>query len=323
MPKPTTRRGGQSNADISLSRLKDLIRKAIDEQKANRVPQDLDFNDIRDRLHTLTFLEVDGKLLRSHQMLHENNGLSLLFRSDAVPWDVRADAEELYNKWCTGEFETDIYRGIIRGKPGKKDNAKSEGSSADKLRENSQRFRLMNPRQHGNGRLLNGAWWPSQLAALRDGAHGSSMGGITGSANAGAYSVIMAGGMDPSGKPYPNEDGGDEVLYCGTDNRGPEVQPSIETQYMLQNEMSKQPVRLIRSHNLQSPYAPELGIRYDGLYQVVSHEQMDPPEVKRCRYRFRLLRCPNQDPVRGEGPQKRPTVQEVEAYEKDKKNRGR
>ncbi|KAM0720166.1 hypothetical protein Q7P37_004302 [Cladosporium fusiforme] len=323
LPKPNTRQGNQGDIDVTLSRLKVCIAKLKAQSDGGKKLQEADYNAIRDRLHTLTFLEVDAKLLRAHYMLHEATGLPVLFDSVEVPWDIKADAEELYNKWSTGEFETDIYRGITRGKMGRKDKAKLNESSADSLQEGSKRFRLMEPKQHGNGRLLNGQWFPSQLAALRDGAHGSSQGGITGSAGEGAFSVILAGGMDPSGRPYPNEDRGNEVLYCGTDNKGPEPEPSTETRFMLQNEKSKQPVRLIRSHNLNSPYAPELGFRYDGLYVVVSHEQIDPPEVPRCRIRFKLLRCADQDPIRSNGPERRPTMEEIKAYETDRKNRGR
>lgn len=186
------------------------------------------------------------------------------------PWYLKADAEELYNKWCTNEFETDLYRGKERHNKSK---GKINGGTADSLTKKeleSHSFRLMDPRQHGNGLLLNGVWWPSQLAALRDGGHGSSQGGITGNPESGAYSVIMAGGLDPRGLPYPNQDDGDEVLYCGTDNKDSTNQPSGNTKALITNWENRQPVRLFRSHNLNSPHAPEIGFRYDGLYDVTS-----------------------------------------------------
>src|SRR5437763_760529 len=37
-------------------------------------------------------------------------------------------------------------------------------------------------RVHGHNDLPNGSWWPLQVCMLRDGAHGSYMGGIHGSA---------------------------------------------------------------------------------------------------------------------------------------------
>lgn len=234
------------------------------------------------------------------------------------PWYIKADAEELYNKWCAKIFETDLYRGLVRG-------GKGTGSTADKLaKDKDGHFKLMDPKTHGDGLLINGSWYPTQLAILRDGGHGASQGGITASPEQGAFSVIMAGGMDPKGKPYPNVDQGEVVLYCGTDNTSAEVDaPSHDTKAMLVNHAEGKPVRLFRSSNLNNKYAPELGFRYDGLYSVAGYEKMDPDGEKRNRHRFKLVRCPNQDPIRSEGPAKRPTAQEIDEYEKDKKNRGR
>jgi hypothetical protein len=150
-------------------------------------------------------------------------------------------------------------------------------------------------------------------------------GDITSNPEKSAFSVIMAGGLDPNSKPYPNIDRGHEVLYCGTDNPSTATanEPSKETEAMIVNHQSKRPVRLFRSSNLGSQYAPEQGFRYDGLYEVADFELMDPPTEKRQRHRFRLLRCDGQDPIRYEGLAKRPTKEELEEYEKDKKNRGR
>lgn len=318
LPKPKgTREAYDSGSETALQRLKDHIKKTKDPRQPSF------YIDIMEDLHRLIFLPVSDKLLRKTRMLDNRDGLPQLFDnqfSDAVnwPWYIKADAEELYNKWWTKIFETDLYRGLVRG-------GKGTGSSADKLaKDNGGHFRLMNPRTHGNGLLVNGSWYPSQLAILRDGGHGASQGGITASPEDGAYSVIMAGGLDPKGWPYPNVDHGDEVLYCGTDNTNAEANaPSHDTKAMLVNHAEGKPVRLFRSSNLNNKYAPELGFRYDGLYSVEGYEKLDPAGKKRNRHRFKLVRCADQDPIRCEGPAKRPTAQEIDEYEKDKKNRGR
>ena len=72
--------------------------------------------------------------------------------------------------------------------------------------------------------------------------------------------MILAGGNDPSGVPYPNLDNGDKVRYCGTDSDNGLAAPG--TKRLLESKRNGQPVRLIRSSNLKSPYAPELGFRY-------------------------------------------------------------
>jgi hypothetical protein len=329
LPKPKGDRArNQSDAEIAILRLKTSINRVKAAQNSSlALAKEVD--EIVERLHALIFLRVDGKLLRQTRMLDNKDGLPQLFDSAFTngvdwPWYLKADAEELYNKWCTNEFETDLYRGITRGLPSKKGKGKADANANDRLAKDHERFKLMDPKQHGNGLLLNGAWFPSQLAALRDGGHGDTQKGITGNPTSGAYSVIMAGGADPSGQPYPNEDRGSEVLYCGTDNKDKtQNKPSPDTASLLTNYRTKQPVRLFRSHNLGSSFAPELGFRYDGLYDVASYEDMDPADNKRRRHRFKLVRRAGQDPIRSEGAAKRPTKQEIDEYEKDKKNRGR
>lgn len=328
LPKPNnTRDANKSDEETMLFRIKDAIRTAKASNAQNRdVVLPTQFGKIISMVHKIIFLNVTDKLLRKTRMLDNNDGLPQLFDdefSGGVPWPwyLRADAEELYNKWCGKVFETDLYRGLIRAMRGK---GKGLSTSSDTLGKDSKHYRLVNPKQHGNGLLINGTWWPTQLAVLRDGGHGSSQGGITSDPVEGAFSVIMAGGLDPNNKPYPNIDRGDEVLYCGTDNPSTELnEPSRDTKAMILNHKNGQPVRLFRSSNLGSKFAPELGFRYDGLYSVVGFEVLDPPEEKRKRHRFRLLRCEGQDPIRSEGPEKRPTKEEIYEYEKDKKNRGR
>jgi hypothetical protein len=315
-----------SGSETALVRIKAHITKAKESKgrKIGASPSAL-YRDIAEGLHKLVFLPVIDKMLRKTRMLNNEDGLLQLFDntfSGGVdwPWYIKADAEEFYNKGCARVFETDLYRGLVRG-------GKGTGNAADKLaRDDGGHFRLMHPKQHGNGLLINGSWYPSQLAVLRDGGHGASQGGITASIKEGAYSVIMAGGVDPKGKPYPNEDNGDEVLYCGTDNTNLRAdEPSQDTKAMILNYSDGNPVRLFRSYNLgtRNKYAPERGFRYDGLYDVKGYEKMDPDGDKRNRHRFRLVRCDGQDPIRFEGAARRPTTQEVYEYEKDKKNRGR
>ena len=45
----------------------------------------------------------------------------------------------------------------------------------------------------GHNGLTVGQWWPYRICALRDGAHGATQGGIAGSVERGAYSVVVSG----------------------------------------------------------------------------------------------------------------------------------
>lgn len=219
-------------------------------------------------------------------MLSNTDGLPQMFDPEQTggvdwPYDIRADAEEIYNKWCRQVFETDILRGILRlSKASKRD-----GDGGDKIDPNFKG--VVSSKHFGNGLLVNGQWWPLQLCALRDGAHGATQGGISGTQGEGAYSVIVSGGLDSEGKPYPDEDHGEWILYCGTDSKTNE--PTSHTKLLLANVSDKKPVRLIRSHNAKarSDWAPQVGFRYDGLYEVASSKVLD---LSKQRYQFRLER---------------------------------
>lgn len=163
---PKSRAKDQANADGALDRLKEEIRKMKKLTASDGArPFRNEFLTIRNYLHALFFVQVDGKLLRAKRMLHNEDGLPQIFDqafSGGVnwPWDVRADAEELYNKWYHGEFDTDTYRGIVRGKPTKKGKGKSGdvSTAVDKLAPDAERYRLMDVHANGNGKLLNGQW---------------------------------------------------------------------------------------------------------------------------------------------------------------------
>lgn len=116
----------------------------------------------------------------------------------------------------------------------------------------------------------------------------------------------MAGGYG-----YDDEDHGDVILYRGTDSK--DSTPTDVTMRLIEScDMVRNPVRVIRSSNLKdSPYKPIVGYRYDGLYDVVSYTVTDPTKAI---HRFKLVRRPDQDPIRSSGPEIRPTQYEVAEY---------
>ena len=296
-----TRKGADAEVSTLLERLTEAIRKGY-------------VGTVRDILHKLPFMQVTKVLLKNNRMLHNEQGLSQLFKSNSSwPYDVRADAKGIYNKWCRQIFETDLLRGIQLA--AKKPSSKKEVSDRNQDRIAPGYAGKVDFRAYGNNDLSNGQWFPTQLTTVRDGAHGATQGGISGKFGAGAYSCIMTG---QSG--YPDEDNGDVVLYCGTDSDDGTV--TDRTQMMLDSIKNGRPVRFIRKSTLRSQWAPEVGYRYDGLYDVQSFEKLvvkDNP--KAARHCFRLVRCPGQDPIRGTGPEKRPTEQEIERYQMDKRFR--
>jgi hypothetical protein len=136
----------------------------------------------------------------------------------------------------------------------------------------------------GHNNLTPGAWWPRQLAALYHGAHGSPYKGIFGNPTEGAYSIVISG----QNKTYHDldKDEGDEVVYSADmptggngDNTLPAAQ-NADTRALRRSIATGRPVRVLRSAPANGKkdrngreWAPAVGIRYDGLYRVVSEFQ--------------------------------------------------
>lgn len=314
----STKRGtGTSNADTLLQRIKDQITKL--KKSGPNVHNSKEMNELREMLHEAPFLAMGpagAQLVRNKRMLHNDGGLPQLFDDRHAgsmaghwPWDVKSDAKELYYRWCSKNFDDNLLHGIITSQKGKHAEDDRSADQVDKTCQISSKY-------IGNGKLVNGQWWPTLLCALRDGAHGDSQSGISGETNVAAYSCFMSGGKNHI---YDDKDMGDIVEYCGQDSDTP-GQVSRGTSLLQRNVSEKVPVRFIRSYKVNSKYAPSKGFRYDGLYDVVSSELLDE---SKGRYRFKLVRRPGQGPIRGgDGPEARPTKQEVSRFEQDKRFRG-
>lgn len=238
------------------------------------------------------------------------DGLPTIFMAEKVnyPWDLRADAYQLYLRWYDQDFVPDLLRGIItrHGKNRASDSIDPEWRKNQSLG-TSANF-------HGQGNLVLGQWWPTQLCAVRDRAHGSPQGGISGLKGQGAFSIVLSTGG------YQDRDEGDEIWYTGTEAKTNE--PTENTQRLIESceQFPDRPVRVLRSAQLplKNPYRPNVGLRYDGLYKVVGMEQMVEGKED---YLFHLVRCENQYPIRCQAnAARRPTKYEEEEFKKLRDN---
>ncbi|CAJ1978240.1 unnamed protein product [Sphenostylis stenocarpa] len=149
------------------------------------------------------------------------------------------------------------------------------------------------------------------------------VGGIAGQSDRGAQSVVLSGGY------VDDEDHGEWFLYTGSGgkdlsgNKRTNKSHSFDQKFEKYNRalqvscLQGYPVRVVRSHKeKRSSYAPEIGVRYDGIYRIEKCWQIAGLQgFKVCRYLF--VRCDNEpapwtsDDV-GDRPRALPVIRELE-----------
>ncbi|MCJ1226367.1 hypothetical protein MMC12_003017 [Toensbergia leucococca] len=148
----------------------------------------------------------------------------------------------------------------------------------------------------GHNGLEVGQWWPLQLCAVRDGAHGARMAGIAGSSkDGGAFSIVVSGLYSDL-----DRDRGELLYYSGSqshDNTNPSTPIISNGTRMLQLAYQNgRPLRVLRTALGEHKCCPSVGIRYDGLYHITGQEQII--NLKGGAYvRFRLERSAGQAPI--------------------------
>ncbi len=99
-----TRGKNEANVDTLLQSLREQIKKCSKpEVSKDKTALKATFDKVRGKIHRIVFIEVSGPLLRLNRMLHNEDGLPQLFdqrfnKGVDWPFDIKADAEELYNK---------------------------------------------------------------------------------------------------------------------------------------------------------------------------------------------------------------------------------
>lgn len=136
-------------------------------------------NNIRQRLGQMEFLPSLSLVLVKKSGLLHHQGLSLIFENRVqgvlFPSDIRADADILFRKWMSGQIDPHLLRGIVTTIRTAKEGKTYKSHSLDKDFAGKVSCNYV-----GAGNLVNGQWWPLQLCAMRDGAHGEVEAGIHG-----------------------------------------------------------------------------------------------------------------------------------------------
>lgn len=300
---------------LTLRRLKTMHTNL---QKAQARPYSNDHinseSNLRTFLHQLGLFDFHGKekeIIKKSSILTDGT-LTAIISSPTIPRDIRDVAQLLEARWWKGDTDPDLLRGVLRSKSSKAKTtttASSLTSYTTYTLDPTYPYRIPAD-QIGHNGLHVGAWWPLQICAVRDGAHGDAEAGIHGHRDAGAFSIVVSGGG------YANVDNGEMLEYCGTASSSKEMTPN--TRLLITSYENKRPVRVLRSAKGDRRWSPSVGVRYDGLYVVTSWRVIDESV---SLVRFTMVRSREQEGMRSEGLGRRPHPVEVEAVKRDREMR--
>lgn len=128
---------------------------------------------------------------------------------------------------------------------------------------------------------------------LRDAkVHLPNQAGISGSGLEGADSIVLSGGYED------DHDEGDVIVYTGEGGRDPATGKQTAHQELVRGNLALAlshrdglPVRVTRGSRHHSPFSPDAGYQYAGLYGVEDHWQEQGRSGYRI-WRYRLVKLP-------------------------------
>lgn len=123
------------------------------------------------------------------------------------------------------------------------------------------------------------------------GVHRPRQAGICGGKSEGAESIVLSGGYED------DTDHGDVIIYTGHGGNLPGKAMQFRDQELDRQNMAlvvscqnRLPVRVIRGAKHKSPWSPDSGYTYSGLYRVVRWwEQRGKSEFKVFRFELRKI----------------------------------
>lgn len=198
-----------------------------------------------------------------------------------LPKDIAKKADELYKRFdgmawdatrritsFTGGYPPDDHpiwgtEGIMHGVIIRR------GVGGRPIYELDDRFTPRNAKVYGHNGLQPGSWFPRRECFRFHGGHAQSLRGISGHEDQGA-SIVVSGKYNDI-----DEDEGDTIFYGaeGAHDKDSSKKADVKGNRALRASISTQnPVRVFRSAKGGGRFAPPCGIRYDGLYRVVSME---------------------------------------------------
>ncbi|XP_071491866.1 uncharacterized protein [Diadema antillarum] len=148
-----------------------------------------------------------------------------------------------------------------------------------------------------------GTTWEMRIDCSKDGIHRPTVSGIHGN-DEGCYSVALSGGYEDDldmGECFTfTGQGGRDLRGTKNNPKNLRTAPQSKDQTLergnlalSKNVETRNPVRVIRGYKSDSPYAPEYGYRYDGLYTVEKFWFTTGLSGYGV-YKFAFKRCPDQ-----------------------------
>ncbi|MFC1579553.1 YDG/SRA domain-containing protein [Thermodesulfobacteriota bacterium] len=119
--------------------------------------------------------------------------------------------------------------------------------------------------------------------------------------------IVLSGGY------VDDVDEGDTIIYTGEGGRDLNTGRQIADQTLTRGNLALarnyregNPIRVSRGHTLDSPYAPETGLRYDGLYRI-EHSWRETGIDGFIVWRYRLVRISEAEQIPSESRDPVPT----------------
>ncbi|WP_414936251.1 YDG/SRA domain-containing protein [Amycolatopsis sp. cmx-11-51] len=136
-----------------------------------------------------------------------------------------------------------------------------------------------------------GTTFVNRRDAFDRGVHRQLQAGISGTGETGARSIVVSGGYSD------DKDFGDEIIYTGHGGRGKSGKQVEDQSFtasgnaaLVTSSTTGEPVRVIRGADKKSTYAPDSGLRYDGLYRVAeAWRQSGSDGFMVCQFRMMKL----------------------------------
>jgi hypothetical protein len=186
--------------------VKDYIQYCLDARiKGDKDDESRYVDHVRDRVHRMEGFPFLSLALIKESKVLEAKGLPIIFSEepqyeDLFPWDIKADAKALHQRWWKGDIDGSALRGIVVRKNTHSSGAKGTSKMLEKG------YVKKDANVVGENGLVNGMWWPDRRCVWRDGGHSSLEAGICGEAGKGAYAVVV------SSNEYADQDNG-EVCF--------------------------------------------------------------------------------------------------------------